>query len=124
MGAGEAGAQGLAVGGVAETLTLAVRANDGSSVPPPAIPAGTQPGQYRPAPPAFTPPVFTQWPDVTPFVLQSAGQFRPAAPAPVSSTAYAQALDEVKNLGSKTRTTRTADQPVIANFWPRPLWVT
>ncbi len=103
---------------------LATRVNDGSNVTPPAIPAGTQPGQYRPAPPAFTQPVFTQWPNVTPFVLQSADQFRPATPTPVTSTAYALALDEVKSLGSKTSTTRTADQTVIAKFWPGPIWVT
>ena len=121
---GTAKLNGIAVGRLAATLALASRANDGSNATPPAIPAGTQPGQYRPAPPAFTPPVFTQWPNVTPFVLQSADQFRPAAPAPVSSTAYAQALDEVKNLGSKTSTTRTADQTVIAKFWPGPIWVT
>jgi len=121
---GTAKLKGIAVGRLAATLALASRAGDGSSATPPAIPAGTQPGQYRPAPPAFTPPVFTQWPNVTPFVLQSADQFRPAAPAPVSSTAYAQALDEVRNLGSKTSTTRTADQTVIAKFWPGPIWVT
>ena len=117
-------AQGTAVGHLAATLALASRANDGSNVTPPAIPAGTQPGQYRPAPPAFTPPVFTQWPGVTPFVLQSADQFRPAAPPDVTSTAYAQALDEVKTLGEKTSTARTADQTVIAKFWPGPIWVT
>jgi membrane-associated phospholipid phosphatase len=117
-------AQGIQVGRLAATLALASRSNDGSSVTPPAIPVGTLPGQYRPAPPAFTPPVFTQWPGVTPFVLQSADQFRPAAPAPVTSTAYAQALDEVKSLGQKTSSTRTADQTVIAKFWPGPIWVT
>jgi len=117
-------AQGIAVGRLAAALTLASRANDGSNVTPPAIPAGTQPGQYRPAPPAFATPVFTQWPGVAPFVLQSAGQFRPAPPAPVTSTAYSEAISEVKSLGEKTSTARTADQTEIAKFWPGPIWVT
>jgi len=121
---GTAKLQGIAVGRLAATLALASRADDGSNTSPPAIPAGTQPGQYRPAPPAFTPPVFTQWPGVTPFVLQSADQFRPAPPPPVTSAAYAQTIDEVKSLGEKTSTTRTADQTVIARFWPGPIWVT
>ena len=121
---GSAKLKGIAVGRLAAMLALASRANDGSNATPPAIAAGTLPGQWRPAPPAFTPAVFTQWPNVSPFVLQSADQFRSAAPAPVSTTAYAQALDEVKNLGSKTSTTRTADQTVIAKFWPGPIWVT
>jgi membrane-associated phospholipid phosphatase len=116
--------QGIAVGHLAAAFALASRANDGSNVTPPTIPAGTQPGQYRPAPPAFTPPVFTQWPGVTPFVLSSADQFRPAPPTPVASPAYAEALNEVKNLGQNTSTTRTADQTVIAKFWPGPIWVT
>jgi len=121
---GTAKLQGIAVGRLAATLALASRADDGSTTSPPTIPAGTQPGQYRPAPPAFTPPVFTQWPSVIPFVLQSADQFRPAPPPPVTSAAYAQAIDEVKSLGEKTSTTRTADQTVIAHFWPGPIWVT
>jgi membrane-associated phospholipid phosphatase len=121
--AGTPRSQGIAVGNLAATLTLALRANDGSSVTPPAIPAGTQPGEYRPTPPAFTPPVFTQWPNVTPFVMLSAGQFRPAAPPAVDSTAYTQALGEVKSLGEKTSTTRTSDQTVAAKFWPGPIWV-
>ena len=121
---GRATQQGIEVGRLAAALAVAARANDGSNATQPVIPAGTQPGQYRPAPPAFTPPVFTQWPGVTPFVLQSADQFRSAPPAPVTSTAYSQAIDEVKNLGQKTSTTRTADQTVIARFWPGPIWVT
>jgi len=121
---GRAKQQGIEVGRLAAALAVAARANDGSNATQPVIPAGTQPGQYRPAPPAFTPPVFTQWPGVTPFVLQSADQFRSAPPAPVTSTPYSQAIDEVKNLGQKTSTTRTADQTVIARFWPGPIWVT
>jgi len=121
--AGTPASQGVAVGSLAAALTLALRANDGSNLTPPAIPAGTQPGQYRPAPPAFTPPVFTQWPNVTPFVLKSADQFRPAAPPAVTSAEYAQAIDEVKSLGENTSTTRTADQTVAAKFWPGPIWV-
>jgi membrane-associated phospholipid phosphatase len=121
---GSSNLRGMAVGHLAAALALASRANDGSNVTPPAIPAGTQPGQYRPAPPAFTSPVFTQWPGVAPFVLQSPDQFRPAPPVAVTSTAYAQALDEVKSLGQKTSATRTADQTVVAKFWPGPIWVT
>lgn len=121
--AGAPRSQGIAVGSLAASLTLALRANDGSGVTPPAIPAGTQPGQYRPTPAAFAAPVFTQWPNVTPFVLKSADQFRPVAPPAVDSAAYAQALTEVKSLGQNTSTTRTADQTVAAKFWPGPIWV-
>ncbi|HKC75761.1 MAG TPA: vanadium-dependent haloperoxidase [Chloroflexota bacterium] len=116
--------QGIAVGHLAATLMLAARAGDGASATPPPLPAGTQPGDYRPTPPKFAPAVFTQWPNVTPFVLHAADQFRPAPPPGLSTAAYARALNEVKSLGQKTSTSRTADQTVAAQFWPSPIWTT
>ena len=121
---GTAKVEGMAVGHLAAQLAVASRADDGSNATQPAIPVGTEPGQYRPAPPAFTPPVFTQWPGVTPFVIRSADQFRPPSPPSVTSAAYGQSLEEVKIFGEKTSTARTADQTVIAKFWPGPIWVT
>jgi hypothetical protein len=47
-----------------------------------------QPGDWRPAPPALTPAVFTQWSAVTPFVLDKSAQFRPAAPPALTSAAH------------------------------------
>lgn len=61
---------------------------------------------------------------MTPFALEGSAQFRPAAPPAVTSAAYAQALNEVKNLGQNTSSTRTADQTVAAKFWPGPIWTT
>src|SRR5690242_1360703 len=52
---------GIKVGQTAASLTLAIRANDGSSVTPPPFVPGNQPGNYRPTPPAFAAPVFTHW---------------------------------------------------------------
>jgi hypothetical protein len=121
---GTAKGEGIEVGHLSAAFTLAARANDGSSVVPPAFPAGTQPGDWRPAPPALTPGVFTQWSAVTPFVLDKAPQFRPGAPPALTSAAYAQALNEVKSLGQNTSSTRTADQTVAAKFWPGPIWTT
>ena len=46
-----------------------------------------------------------------------ATQFDPAGPPALDSDAYTQAFDEVKAIGSKTSTTRTADQTRIALFW-------
>ena len=47
---------------------------------------------------------------ITPFVLDSGQQFRPPAPPPITSAAYAQALNQVKSLGQDSSTTRTADE--------------
>ena len=87
--------------------------------------AGAKPGDYRPTPPKFPAPVFTNWGSVTPFVLRSGRQFRPAPPPPVTSAAYAKALNEVKSLGQDVSTTRTADQTAAAKFWASaPIWNT
>ena len=82
-----------------------------------------KPGDYRPTPPNFPAPVFTNWGSVTPFVLGSGRQFRPAAPPPITSVAYARALNQVKSLGQDSSTTRTADQTTLAKFWgAAPIW--
>jgi membrane-associated phospholipid phosphatase len=106
------------------SLLLAARAHDGSETTPGPFTAGSQPGDYRPTPPNFAPPVFTHWGDVTPFVLRSGAQFRPAPPPALTSDAYARALNEIKRLGQDTSTTRTADETVIGKFWAPPIWNT
>jgi membrane-associated phospholipid phosphatase len=121
---GTAKQNGIQVGASVAKQLLAIRAGDGSANPAPAFVAGTQPGDYRPAPPAFAAPVFTGWAAVKPFVLDSASQFRPDAPPAVTSAAYANALNEVKSLGQNTSTTRTADESVTAKFWAGPIWNT
>ncbi len=57
---GKAKTQGIEVGHLAAALMLVVRADDGSSVTPAPFPGGTQPGDWRPAPPTLAPAVFTQ----------------------------------------------------------------
>lgn len=74
-------------------------------------------------PPAFTQPVFTQWPLVRPFVLRTASQFRPAPPPALTSKVYTEAYNEVRSLGSATSSTRTADETQIAQFWNPPIWI-
>ena len=116
--------QGIQVGDAVASKILQLRANDRSAVIPPPFTPGTQPGNYRPTPPNFPAPVFTNWGNVTPFVLKSGSQFRPEPPPALTSAAYARALNEVKSLGQNTSTTRTADQTVIGKFWAPPIWNT
>ena len=116
--------QGIRVGENVAAAVLAVRANDGSAVTPPPFTPGDQPGNYRPTPPNFPAPAFTNWANVTPFVLDNAEQFRPAAPPALASQEYADAINEVKSLGQDVSTTRTADQTQIGKFWAPPIWNT
>jgi membrane-associated phospholipid phosphatase len=105
-------------------ILLALRANDGSATTPPPFVAGTQPGNYRSTPPNFPTPVFTNWGTVAPFVLNASDQFRPAPPPALTSSTYANALNEVKSLGQDVSTTRTADETQVAKFWAPPIWNT
>ena len=114
---------GARVGALAAQAMLGIRANDGSTVAPPPLTAGARPGGYRPTPPGFGAPVFTQWAKVTPYVLRRADQFRPPAPN-LATDEYSQALTEVFRAGEETSSFRTADQTVTARFWPGPIWVT
>jgi PAP2 superfamily len=116
--------QGIQVGQAAAARLLAIRANDGSAATPPPYVPGNQPGNYQLTPPDFAAPVFTNWGNVTPFVLDNAAQFRPGPPPALISRAYADALNEVKSLGQDTSTTRTPEQTVIGKFWAGPIWNT
>ncbi len=116
--------QGIQVGQAVAARLIAIRATDGSATTPPPFVPGNQPGDYQLTPPKFVAPVFTNWSNVTPFVLNNAAQFRPGPPPAVTSQAYAQALNEVKSLGQNTSTTRTPEQTVIAKFWAGPIWNT
>src|SRR5437773_7114604 len=121
---GRARHQGIEVGDEVASRLLAARAGDGSGATQGPFVAGTQPGDYRSTPPNFPSPVFTDWGNVTPFVLRSGAQFRPAPPPALTSAAYARALNEVKSLGQDSSTSRTADQTLIGRFWAPPIWNT
>lgn len=110
--------QGTSVGRTAADRLLAARAGDGwvvASLPPFVLPP--TPGNWQPTPPANASAGFTQTPNVTPFALASVSQFAPNAPPALTSDDYAAAFNEVKDLGSATSTTRTADQTKVAQLW-------
>jgi hypothetical protein len=118
---GPAKDQGVKLGEQVATSLLAIRATDGSSVTPSPFLAGTAPGDFRPTPPNLPTPVFTTWGQVTPFVLDSARQFRPPPPPELTSDAYAAAINEAQSLGSAASTTRTPEQTEIGKFWNPPI---
>lgn len=113
---GAAKTLGIALGEQAANAMLGNRTGDGSDSTVNYTP-GTQPGQWRPTAPGFANATLPQWPDVKPFALSSGDQFRPAPAPALSSSAYAEAVDQVRRLGAAGSTERTADQTAIANFW-------
>ena len=113
---GPAKTTGMAWGNTVATTILAARADDGSDVGVPYTP-GTDPGDWQPTPPANAPALLPGWGDVTPFGVRNATHFLPPPPPDLSSPEYADELNEVRRLGGKTSTERTADQTEIAHFW-------
>jgi membrane-associated phospholipid phosphatase len=113
----ESKAQGVAVGQAVAARLLAARSSDGANVPPPPYVPGTLPGDYQLTPPNFAPADFTQWPQVTPFALQRAGEFRPGPPPALTSATYTEVFNEVKSLGFIDSTTRTTEQTESGKFW-------
>ena len=124
---GSAHDAGLAAGARVATLMLALRAHDGSANAPRVFTAGTAPGDYQVTPPnAGKQPIFTGWGAVTPWVLDTGGQFRPDPPPPLTSADWAKAINDVHRLGGGqgSPSARTADQTQVGLFWAPPIWNT
>lgn len=113
---GEAKARGIEVGRRTATAILAARAKDGADRKVELQP-GTKPGEYRPTPPDFTPAWMAQWGDVTPFVLRSSDQFRPAVPPTVDGALALREVDQLRRIGGQEKSERNEEQSQIARFW-------
>jgi hypothetical protein len=107
----------LSVGAAAANAILTMRANDGFNAAVTYNFGPVEPGVYQPVPPAGTNVAFPQWPNVTPFVMTSGSQFRPAGPVSLSSQTWADDYNEMRILGRIDSTVRTADQTHAARFW-------
>lgn len=96
---------------------LNARANDGSAMHVSYVPR-TEPGQWRRTPPTFRQPELPHWATkVKPFVITRPDQFRPQGPPTLKSTKWTGAFNEIKAIGAKDSSTRTAEQTTIARFW-------
>jgi hypothetical protein len=109
-------AAGIAVGEAAAEAMLDAREDDGRGGPgPDLLPEG--PGIWRPTPPNFAPDPFPWVGNVVPFVVPSTETLRTDGPNALTSAAYAEDFNEVKQIGSRTSTTRTADETEAAIWW-------
>ena len=113
---GDSEQAGIQVGKTVAGAILAWRSTDGSSATVAYTPKIGD-GYWKPTPAAFAAALLPQWPNVTPFALNSGSQFRPAGPPVYGSAQYTAELAEVQSLGSSTSTARSADQTAIAKFW-------
>jgi hypothetical protein len=109
---GEAKSNGVKLGQEVAAKILEAREKDGASVADAYRPR-TRPGVYIPTP--IT--VGSQFPNVTPFALASPSQFRAKPPPSLKSAEWARDYNEIKDLGAKNSTKRTAQQTEDARFW-------
>jgi hypothetical protein len=116
---GQAKEDGVATGEYVARVFLRQRADDGFRIPVAYIPPDPPiPGVWIPT--AQTPPLGTYMPNMTPFSLRRPSQFRPGGPPRLSSRRWARDYNEVKEIGSRTSTTRTPEQTLAARFWGEP----
>jgi hypothetical protein len=109
---GPARTAGISVGEQAATTILALRAHDGFESPESYRPYAT-PGVYVPT----VLPELAHWPGRKPWLLASADQFRPGPPPSLTSAVWVRDYNEIKALGAKQSSQRTAEQTAIARFW-------
>lgn len=113
---GAAKTAGIAVGEKAAAATLALCANDGAATGETYRPYTTA-GVYVPT----VIPAAPQWPQRKPWLMTSPTQFRPGPPPPLTSEVWARDYNEIKALGAKNSSRRTAEQTAIARFWEATL---
>jgi len=109
--------QGVAWGQQVADAIWTWRSTDGFAPAPASYLGDTNVGDWRPTPPAFAPGATPQFANMTPWVIASPGQFRPAGPPALDSARYAQVLNETKTMGRINSPYRTADQTLLALFW-------
>jgi PAP2 superfamily len=113
---GPAKTAGIAVGEQAANATVAMCADDGFMAPDAYRPHGA-PGVYVPT----VIPAVSHWGKRRPWVMSRGDQFRPGPPPALTSETWARDYNEIKALGAKNSTARTAEQTAIAKFWEATL---
>jgi hypothetical protein len=109
--------QGLSWGQYVADQIWAWRSQDGFSNATAPYLGGTDPGQWRPTPPAMAPGLAPQLATTLPWVMRSPSQFRVSGPVAMTSDQYTADFNEVKSMGGSTNSGRTSDQTLAANFW-------
>ena len=108
----EAKAKGIELGKKAAAAIIALRARDSIDLAE----------NYRPyaAPGIYVPtalPIESTSAAVTPWVMSTGSQFRPAPPPALTSETWTRDLNEIREIGSRNSSKRTAEQTSIARFW-------
>ena len=109
---GPAKTAGIALGEQAANAIVTMCADDGA----------LSPDVYRPhaAPGVYVPtvtPATPHWGKRRPWVMPRGDHFRAGPPPALTSAAWARDYNEIKAVGGRNSSTRTAEQTAIAKFW-------
>ena len=115
--AGRSIERGIAWGQTVADAIWAWRLTDGISPAPAPFIGGTAVGEWRPTPPGFLPGAGVQFSYMTPWVIESPSQFRPAGPPALTSQRYATDFNETKLKGDISGLNRTEDESLYSRFW-------
>ena len=107
---------GIAIGKTVAYRTLKWRANDGIFGPPIPFALPQLPGMWQPAVPGGQ-PFQTQLPAAVPFTMESVTQFLVPRHPELTSERYARDFEEVRLIGARASTTRTATQTQAAQLF-------
>ncbi len=113
---GKEKAAGIAAGEHAATAVLARREKD-LTIAPEVYRPHTRAGTYVPT----SAPAALPWTARTPWRMTSPAQFRPGPPPALDSDAWTRDYNEVRALGAKASTSRSAEQTEVARFWEHSL---
>ncbi len=113
---GRGKADGIGIGTQVAEKLLALRQADGADAKATFTPK-PGPGLYQLTPPNNLPAILPHWGNVTPFVLWSRSGLEFQGPPTITSKEFARDFEEVKSVGARNSTTRTADQTAAAIFW-------
>jgi hypothetical protein len=108
----EGKSNGIVLGKKAAEGVIAFRADDGSDAQERYRPY-TKPGVYVPT----TVPLFSTIGAVSPWVMTSVSQFRPGPPPALDSETWTRDVNEIREIGARNSTVRTAEQTTIGRFW-------
>ena len=72
---------------------------------------------YQLTPPHSIQPILAHWGAVRPFVIRLDGSYKTKGPPRLDSAKFKADFDEVKLLGARHSSVRTADQTAAAVFW-------
>jgi len=104
--------KGIELGKAAAAGIAALRANDGIDAQETYRPH-TTPGAYVPT----VVPVSSTTGATTPWVMTTGSQFRPVPPVALDSETWTRDLNEIRVVGARNSTVRTAEQTTIGRFW-------